>query len=62
MVQGGWTRATATEVLGRYPLSAFGGNPKEAFIAADSDFKVACPSLEIATMVASTAKKVLSHV
>jgi len=56
-----FNNATAEEVLSYYPLSEYGGDPVEAFIAADSDFAVACPSLEIVEALTDSPVQVYSY-
>merc|ERR1712007_48520 len=46
----------ATEIIGQYPLSRFAGSPQSAFIQADADGYVICPSHAIARMVAQTGE------
>ena len=46
----------APAVMAQYPLSRFNGSAIAAFVMADSDLVVTCPSLRIATLLTAAAR------
>ena len=53
--------ANAPQIEAQYPLSMYGGSPQSAFVQADADAYVICPSYRIASFAASAGRRVWSY-
>ena len=53
--------ANAPQIEAQYPLSMYGGSPQAAFLQADADAYVICPSYRLAGFAASAGRQVWSY-